>query len=182
MTEIWEFQQVKRRKRSPEPDLSRRDTWVDSSPVRSRRRWMVMYMFSSSSSCSHSEQDTYLHLHEGTDDAAACFREMTGSQQLIQRQWNNSRKYRDTSTPTWGLEIECDQLGATEPHGQRVVVGRVQPLSSGRTVPSGKRLPEIYFAVTRVTPTRASAFCVASRILATQLVTSSRLSAATSSV
>lgn len=43
-------------------------------------------------------------------------------------------------TLTWGLEIECDQLGATEPHGQGVVVGRVQPLSSG--VNSGK-LPAI---------------------------------------
>lgn len=32
---------------------------------------------------------------------------------------------------TWGLEVERHQLGATDPHGQRVVVGRVQPLSSG---------------------------------------------------
>lgn len=32
---------------------------------------------------------------------------------------------------TWGLEVERHQLGATGPHGQRVVVGRVQPLSSG---------------------------------------------------
>ncbi len=41
-----------------------------------------------------------------------------------------------TRTLTWGLEVECDQLGATKPHGQRVIVGGVQPLSSG--VNSGK--------------------------------------------
>lgn len=33
-------------------------------------------------------------------------------------------------TLTWGLEIQSDQLGSADPHGQRVVVGRVQPLSS----------------------------------------------------
>lgn len=31
---------------------------------------------------------------------------------------------------TWSLEVERHQLGATDPHGQRVIVGRVQPLSS----------------------------------------------------
>lgn len=39
-------------------------------------------------------------------------------------------------TPTWGLKVECDQLGAAEPHRKRVIVGRVQPLSSG--INSGK--------------------------------------------
>lgn len=42
---------------------------------------------------------------------------------------------------TWGLEIERNQLGATEPHGQRVVVGWVQPLSSG--IHSGKLTPVV---------------------------------------
>lgn len=35
------------------------------------------------------------------------------------------------TTVTWGLEVESHQLGAAHPHGQRVVVGRVQPLSTG---------------------------------------------------
>lgn len=31
--------------------------------------------------------------------------------------------YVHKRTLTWGLEIECDQLGAAEPHGKWVVVG-----------------------------------------------------------
>lgn len=46
------------------------------------------------------------------------------------------RLYVHKCTLTWGLEIECDQLGAAEPHGKRVVVRWVQPLSSG--INSGK--------------------------------------------
>lgn len=33
-------------------------------------------------------------------------------------------------TLTRSLEIECNELGATDPHGQGVVVGGVKPLSS----------------------------------------------------
>lgn len=37
----------------------------------------------------------------------------------------------DMIVDTCCLEVECYQLGPTEPHGQRVVVGGVQSLASG---------------------------------------------------
>ena len=47
---------------------------------------------------------------------------------------NGQVKWRDGDrqalTLTRGLEVECDQLGSAEPHGQRVVVGGVEPLST----------------------------------------------------
>lgn len=30
---------------------------------------------------------------------------------------------------TWGLKVECYKLAATDPHGQRIIVGGVQPLA-----------------------------------------------------
>lgn len=51
---------------------------------------------------------------------------MFSSQEDIYKMYITSRFGR-----TCCLEVERHQLGATEPHGQRVVVGRVQPLAAG---------------------------------------------------
>jgi hypothetical protein len=32
---------------------------------------------------------------------------------------------------TWGLEVEGHKLTATDPHGQRIIIGGIQPLALG---------------------------------------------------